>query len=319
MLKLSVKHSMTLAPLVMAMSIHAKVEIPVVPVDVMTEDVPAPIKPNMSFKQTDREARNTTPVPVQKSAEVDKGSHALIYANDIEVKSGENYILPISNGHVNRIVTPFENPNIATTSAANIEVRSNVVYVGSLSESPITLFITEKGVEGESIGLTLVPKKIPSREIRLAFSKQPGMVRPTGLTQRAKKWEESQPYIETIKMAFRGIALGNIPKGYIMEPTAPMQVLPQCEQEGLYFQFRNGQTISGHNLVILIGVAKNIDTEEVEFLAESCGNWNVSAVSSFPHTKLVPGQKTEVYVAMKKYREETPGTKRPSLLDGGSL
>ena len=315
------KLAFSISALMLASQVIASVELPVVPLDVMKEGVPAPValstensgKPKLTFRKTNHsEIRNSNQAGVETKKSID-----LNYANDIEVESGQNYIIPISNGHVNRIVTPFENPNIATTNSANIEVRKNIIYVGSLSQSAITLFITEKGVEGDSIGLTLVPRKMPSREVRLTFKGYQGKSRSFASTQRAKKWEESQPYIDTLKKAFRGIALGQIPRGYVMDKTDPLQQLPSCQQDDLWFRFDGGQTITGHNIVMLIGLAKNNTTRPIEFKPESCGDWNVIAVSSFPHTVLEPGQKTEVYVAMKRYVEKPASLERPSLLDGG--
>ena len=315
------KLAYSISALLLTPQLFATVELPVVPVDVMKEGVPTPVSVAMNSDKTVKPKLNfskaSSPQDTRENPSESKNSIKLNYANDIEVESGRNYIIPISNGHVNRLVTPFENPNIATTNSANIEVRKNIIYVGSVSTAAITLFITEKGEEGESIGLTLVPKKIPSREVRLSFKGYQGKARSLASTQRAKKWEESQPYIDTLKKAFRGIALGEVPRGYVMDTTDPSQQLPSCQQKDLWFRFDEGQTITGHNIVMLIGLAKNNTTRPIEFKPESCGDWNVMAVSSFPHTVLESGQKTEVYVAMKRYVEKPVSLERPSLLDGG--
>ena len=94
----------------------------------------------------------------------------------ITVKQGSNYIVPIAIAHPNRIVTPFSNPEVISTSLTGMKadgscseicIKDNVVYVATNKQVPVTMFVNEKGNESASISLTLVPKKIPPREIAL--------------------------------------------------------------------------------------------------------------------------------------------------------
>ncbi len=79
-----------------------------------------------------------------------------------------NEIVQVAQGHLNRIVTPFENPKVTSTSPATTEARDNVIYIGTSGTSPVTIFITEKGSEDLALSLTLIPKQIPPREIFLS-------------------------------------------------------------------------------------------------------------------------------------------------------
>ena len=96
----------------------------------------------------------------------------------ITVKQGNNYIVPIAIAHPNRIVTPFSNPEVISTSLTGMKadgscseicIKDNVVYVATNKQVPVTMFVNERGNESASISLTLVPKKIPPREIALRF------------------------------------------------------------------------------------------------------------------------------------------------------
>ena len=76
---------------------------------------------------------------------------------------GVNQLVPVALGHLNRIVTPFAQPRVNTTSQASTEVRDHVIYVAPSEPVPVTLFITEADSEQQALSLTLVPKRIPAR------------------------------------------------------------------------------------------------------------------------------------------------------------
>lgn len=263
---------------------------------------------------------NLTPLPkktvVKKVApETAKPSGDMnIDKSHLTMQAGVNEIVQVAVSHLNRIVTPYDNPKVTTTSQATTEVRDNVVYIGTTNESPLTLFITEKGSEEQALSLTLIPKKIPPREIFLNLPKTLG--NEVRVTKKAAKWEKSQPYLITIQSLFKGLALGDLPSGYSFLKEAS-GVLPVCRQTGIEFNFTSGQTVTGHNLVVHIGVAKNTSHEPIEFVEDTCGAWDVAAVAAFPKNALGPGEMTEIYVAKKKHYRKEIKVDRPSLLSRG--
>ncbi|MCW0135697.1 hypothetical protein OIU89_26990 [Escherichia coli] len=89
-----------------------------------------------------------------------------------------------------------------------------MVYVATDKQYPVTIFITEKGSEAQALSLTMVPRRIPPREV---FLKLDGGVGITGAfaNTKAETREQSQPYVETIRSVFRKIALGEVPQGYV--------------------------------------------------------------------------------------------------------
>lgn len=239
------------------------------------------------------------------------------------MKPGINQIIPIAIGHPNRIVTPFGKPSITSTTlepgdkdgCGELCIKQNVVYVATSKEHPVTMFITEKGSEARALSLTMVPQRIPPREIFLSLDEQsilPGMFS----NNKAKKWEQSQPYIKTITRIFRKMALGEIPNGYSMNRVTSHISVPSCAMEGIDVSFAGGQMMMGHHLTVFVGIATNQSDTPVEFQEQSCGNWDVAAVTSWPHKMLAPGQSTEVYVAVKRHQAKGSATKRPSLIGG---
>lgn len=234
--------------------------------------------------------------------------------SQVPMEPGVNEIIQVAVNHLNRIVTPYAEPKITTSSPATTEIRDNVIYIGTTQESPLTLFITEKGSEEQALSLTLIPRKIPPREIFLQLKEGTSNIR---YTKRAEKWEQSQPYVATIEQLFRTLALGQLPPGYSFEDD-PNGELPACRQTGLAFDFQSGQTVMGHNLIVHIGIAKNTAPHAIEFIENTCGDWDVAAVSAFPRNVLNPGERTEIYVAQKRNYKREIKVKRPSLLLGGN-
>jgi conjugal transfer pilus assembly protein TraK len=248
----------------------------------------------------------------------------------IAVAPGVNEFIPIARNHPNRIVTPFHNPEIVSTSltggsaksgqCGEICVKGNVIYVSTDQTEPASMFITEQGSEAMAISITLVPKNIPPREVFIDFSSSARVN--TGSTVPAEKeanyqaesFERSLPYVDTIRTMMRTVALGKIPSGYNLGNITGARNLPRCKQDGLVFDFSKGQRLSGHNMDLFVGVVKNKTKNRIEFNEMSCGTWQTAAVATWPLHVLGPGQATELYVIMKEEREVIPEPERPYLL-----
>ncbi|QSV17594.1 TraK domain-containing protein [Photobacterium ganghwense] len=240
------------------------------------------------------------------------------------MQPGVNKLAAIALGHPNRIVTPFSTPEVTSTTLVAGEngecgelcIKDNVIYVATDKEHPVTMFITEKGSEANALSLTLVPRRIPPKEIKLTLSgSYAGSF--TVPSKKAQMWEESQPYVDTIRDIMRAAALGDTPQGYTLGTPVPGMTLPRCLQPGLTVDFARGQVMTGHNFTLYVGLGTNITNKEIEFAEKTCGNWNVAAVSSFPNFVLQPGQQTEVFVLVKKASKSTQrSTRRPSLMTG---
>jgi len=276
-------------------------DIPVVPASVMKTNVPAPL------------------VAQKNSAEVSADTNE---SSVLLMKPGVNQIIPVAIGHPNRIVTPFSHPQTVSTSLSNgtddtkcgeVCIKENVLYVATDKTYPVTLFITEKGSEAQALSLTMVPRRIPPREV---FLKLDGVQGISGAfsNAKAKAWEESQPYVETLRSVFRKIALGEVPQGYTLGSVPADASLPRCSHTGIKVDFSQGQYLMGHHLNVFIGIAQNFSDKPIEFKEAACGHWDVAAVTVWPLNVLEPGQKTEIYVARKHKRGVAPTSKRPSLL-----
>lgn len=285
------------------------VELPVVPVSVMANPLtePAPSVPGVPVPAA------TTPAP-EFPAPLLKVTNQ---KNHIAVIPGVTEIVPVALGQLNRIVTPFERPELKTTSQAATRVEGSVVYLAPKTETPVGVYLTEKGDESLAISITLVPKKIPPREIRLSLAADGG-----GLghysPEKARRWEEAYPYEETLRNLLRQIALGQLPPGYALRASVPSArrtcVHEEAKRAGILFDFQRAQMLVGSHLEVAVGVVHNTGERPVELKESWCSGGAVAAVAFWPEVVLEPGQATEVYVAFQHLPLRPRSVQRPSLL-----
>ena len=235
----------------------------------------------------------------------------------VPVKPGINEVVPVSVGHLNRLIVPFDDPQIRTTSAAHYEVHDNAIYVATDQTSPITMYVTSGQDERLALSLTLAPRRIAPVEITLEVEGELSFPsrRQFG-SQQAERWEQSQPYVETIRSVMRTVAVGDIPQGYALSETDPEVNWRGCEQDGLSFSFDEGMVMVGHRMLVNIGVATNTSDRPVEFVESHCADHDVAAAAAWPRNLLHPGQQTEVYVVRLRdqQQEERDATQRRILV-----
>lgn len=333
-MKVNSKYILALS-LVIAGHVHAQEkssaadDIPVVPAGVMRENVPAPIG-SKSAATNSQKAKSLNPDMLGDGAGISGNINSNAH---LTMKPGVNMIIPIAIGHPNRIVTPFSSPDITSTTLSSgsqggekdkcgeVCIKDNVIYIATNKENPVTMFITEKGSEAQALSLTMVPRRIPPREVFVkldsSFAGSMGGFRAAS-NSKAEAWETSQPYIETIRTLFRKLALNEIPQGFTMTAT-PRELAakaPRCSITGLSVDFTSGQYMAGHNLNVYVGVARNDSQDLVEFRESQCASWNTAAITSWPLKVLEPGQRTEVYVAVKQGHAPSSQSQRPSLIGG---
>lgn len=238
---------------------------------------------------------------------------------NIQVKPGINELMPIAIGHLNRLVTPFDNPVVTTTSQATTSTKGKIVYVATADETPVTLYITPGDNQDIALSLTLIPKRIPAREIHLSLDKDSVKVL-TKLQQHSaasgsKTSDQEQAYITQLKKLFRDLGLQKTPAGYsLREPSKAEHI--HCLQDKV--QIRTGQVLEGQDMLILVGLARNNGNDILEFDERSCATNKdeVLAVAAWPKVVLGQNEATELYVAIRR-TAETATTLRPSLLSGG--
>ncbi|MFZ2449241.1 MAG: type-F conjugative transfer system secretin TraK [Methylovulum miyakonense] len=235
----------------------------------------------------------------------------------LQVRPGINELMPIALGHLNRLVTPFDNPVVTTTSQATTRTQGKIVYVATAEETPVTLYITPGDNQDIALSLTLIPKRIPAREIHLGLDKDTYqvLVKLQQQTKAAsgKPTDKEQDYITTLKKLFRDLGLQKTPAGFSLRDPGQAESI-HCQQDRI--QIRTGQVLEGQDMLILVGVARNTGLSPVEFDERACATTQdeVLAVAAWPKVVLGPKESTELYVVIRRPADETI-TLRPSLLD----
>ncbi|OAI25772.1 TraK protein [Methylomonas koyamae] len=243
---------------------------------------------------------------------------ASIGPQHIAVKPGINELMPIAVGHLNRLVTPFEHPVVTTTSQATTSTKGKIVYVATADETPVTLYITPGDNQDIALSLTLIPKRIPAREIHLDLDK--------GSYQLLNQWQhadaasrtssqQEQAYISQLKSLFRDLGMQKTPPGFSLREPKPQEQI-RCLQDRV--QIKTGQVLESQDRLILVGLAKNTGGDMLEFDERSCATTqqDVLAVSVWPNVVLKPQEATELYVVVRQAPEASVSL-RPSLLGGG--
>ena len=230
----------------------------------------------------------------------------------LNVLPGENAILPVSQGHPNRLITPFGSPRIYTASDAQIEVDHNIIYITPSDRNAVTMFVTEAdGNQEKALSLTLVPRAIPPREVRLLVS---GDIQLGSgyVSTKAENWEKGQEYSQVLLETMKTLALGKVPQGFGLRPPVPSDPQISCQMPGV--EITPGQAMDGHNTIVMIAKAKNTSKKVIEIQEPLCYTQNVLAVSSWPYVRLAPDQSTELYVIFRRTQPEERAAVRPSLL-----
>lgn len=226
----------------------------------------------------------------------------------VEVEPGVTEYLKIAMGHLNRILTPFDNPRVTTSSNADTKIDGRAVYVQPANDAPVTLFISERADPDASIPLTLKPGNVAPREIRLTLA--PGMRH--AVSSAARRWEESQPYVASLKELLTGLALGQVPAGYSLRPPRAGDPVVGCGVGGVRTQTQ--QVIEGHHFIVTVALASNGARQPVEFDEPTCYRPGVLAVSTWPRVLLQPGESTELYVVHRRPDPASIGSTRPFLV-----
>lgn len=241
----------------------------------------------------------------------------------ITVEPGVNEIIQVAVGHPNRIVTPFKEPRVVTTAAASVETSENVIYVAPTGPALITMFLTETGDESVSISLTLQPKKIPPRELRLDL--------PAGVLVRTADKEKPslagerragnpRAYVARASQVFDELAKGSVPDGFAFSNQAPAPY-PVCTPgTGYEVSFQAGQYLLGQYQEVYVGRVRNGGSHTATFEEPWCFADGVIAIALWPRATLQPGEIAEIYLsrAIANPDDLDPATRRPSLLQATS-
>lgn len=233
----------------------------------------------------------------------------------LQMEPGNNEIVTISRGNLNRIVTPFEEPIVRTVSDAEIQREKNVVYVATNSEEVIGLFIKDASASGPAMSLSLLPRSIPPREINLAFSDETTRDIQRHAPVSALPVETQSEYTEAITDVLVTLASQEVPRGYrLAEPTEDDHVeffcmLPASSVELI-------QVAEGGRWRVGISRVRNNSDVVIEYNENDCQSQGSLAYSMYPSAVLEPGEEAEFYTVRARHRPAEQNARfRPSIIN----
>lgn len=252
-----------------------------------------------------------------KAGQARSGGKELASSREVvTVTPGRNVVINVAGDHLNRIVTPFELPAIHTVDKAKTRVDGNSLYVSlGKDDGPAAMFITETGQDDPSISLTLVPKEMAPREVRLKLDGNwPVTIGGTSVsspTSKAAKWEQKQPsYVDVIEQVLLRSARGEIPQGYNLRDYFNYDPKVSCR---LPLEIEPRQVLEGSSFMVVISRITNRSSSPLVVNEEACYRPGVRAVAVWPRVRMEPRQAAELYVVMQRSSPQPPRI-RPSVL-----
>ena len=224
---------------------------------------------------------------------------------NVSITPGTTALIEIAIDHLNRIVTPFANPVVRTVSAASTSVDGHVVYVATSTEEPVSLYISDGQSNDLALSLTLAPRYVPPREIRLtvpgyrgqgASGAAPDSGKSASLPGTAGEGNGSTPYVAALTDLLRAMAQRRLPAGFQVKGSGPKA---HCAP-GL--KITKTQLIQGATASVLTLGVRNAGTGTVPANESACDldKGIVAAVGAWPLKTLAPGQETEVFLVLQE-------------------
>lgn len=230
---------------------------------------------------------------------------------ELTIHPGRTEMVQIARNHLNRFVTPFARPEVQSSAqATSTKVEGSVVYVATASPEPIGIFIVDGDNPANAFSMTLMPRETPpvSMNLRLAAY----AAAPATSSQSMASSDTSSSYVAELRETFRALASGEIPKGYGMRTIAGQRTdMPDCVMPGL--QAVPAQEIAGGEIVVIVSRLTNVSGVPQDVNESRCASDRVLAVAAWPHVALLPGQSTELYIAVRRAAPPAANS-RPSVL-----
>ncbi|EGV19110.1 TraK domain-containing protein [Thiocapsa marina] len=248
---------------------------------------------------------------------------------NLAVTPGTTVLIEIAIGHLNRIVTPFADPVVHTVSNASTQVDGSVVYVATDTEEPVALYIGDGQGSTLALALTLAPRYVPPREVRLTVpgyrskragnptatraAVEPVAVMPMLANASDRDGDGNGPaYVSDLVEQLRALAQGRMPAGFRIAKGAGGTKL-RCA-EGL--KVRSGERAEGPASDLLKARVVNIAAHSITLEHDTCrpdaATATVAAMAAWPRRVLAPGEETEVFLLLARDAppHRTPGQPR---------
>lgn len=248
-----------------------------------------------------------------------------VLPNQVTIIPGRAELMPMAIGHLNRIETPFTDPMVRTSAAADalsVEFDQNFVYV-SLNQA-VTLFIHERGHPDPAVVVALIPEQIAPRQVRInvpstiAAQIKKQAPRPTKPTATGAG-KTSGPRANTAGVTrqnpaglgsrsakavrdLRTFSEGKMPRGFQHGQISNYHVADFCRgAQGVTFSFNEGSMIFDGTNYIVRGMAETRSGKPIDLNEQWCMQQPGSlAAGFFPKTQISQGSPTDFFVIVTR-------------------
>jgi conjugal transfer pilus assembly protein TraK len=295
--------------------------------EVAPEDTAQETPPSVTDSDAGREvtvvetARPTTRQEVEEVFE---------YPSVVPYIPGRSEIMYMANGHLNRIETPFPNPMVRTSAdanALNIEFDQNFLYV-SVTQ-PVTLFIHEKGHPDPAIVVSLIPKKIAPRQVKVTMppnvmkqitaniEADQAEVKSGAKAVQSAEQQAQRPNSEGVRRTspsalsvpansiagmIKTFAGGKLPRGFKQVGLENMAVSAFCRlPSGAQADFNQGAAIASNDYIIVRGTIHAKSNKETRLEETMCAQHpDTLGVAFSPRTHISSDHPTDFFVLIRR-------------------
>ena len=227
------------------------------------------------------------------------------------VHLGETVSASIALGQINRIVLPFDRPEIRTLNPSTAEIQGHVLYIAPIDPAKVNLYVTNADDPDAAIALSLSPQEIPPQDMTIALEAEPSREAPRMNPGRVDTASGSLESVDFTRSLLKTLAMGQIPEGYRFRQPESGETI-RCHQKHLLIQTR--QVFYGRGAQVRVGVLRNNGKSPIQLDEETClGSTPIETVATYPSGPLLPGHEAEIYVVVLP-ENQSPSHRRPSLI-----
>jgi conjugal transfer pilus assembly protein TraK len=266
-------------------------------------------------KKVDKGATQPVDMATQKTAEKANAMLASRYTTrrELDMKSGENRIVYMSLGNLNRIITPFKSPKIFHTgneSTTKVFKEKNVVYVGASDPRPFGIFISPEDSPEVSINLTVSPEPLTMPQeykvVMDGYEEVEKVLAEDANKESAKDFEKlaESDYQGWIKEFAKTLISGDLPSGYSPESVAEKG---NCVQPNMTTELY--QRLVGGEYSVDVYRVKNSSSETQIIQERFCYRKGVRFILAWEDAQLSPGGESDLFIVRENTVE--PFNERP--------
>lgn len=244
---------------------------------------------------------------------------------------GRTELLPVAIGHLNRLETPFRNPKVRTSApetALNISNEGSFLFV-SVTE-PATIIIHEAGKPDPAITVSLLPRQITPRQVRLGVTppvqrqidanlvaRPPAAAIPASASRPAPvatrpgvRAGSSAPHVTQIATVMQAFGQGNVARGYDKTAVRNFRIEDFCRTNvGVNFSLRGGQAYADRDYIMLIARATSSSRRSLQEVW-CAAHPATAAVAYTPRTVISQGRPAEVLIMLRRDLLTRPAPQR---------